>query len=240
MNFDEYFPFIKNAFLDNGLSDLSINKAEMFYRFSNVLIETNKITNLTAITDEKEIILKHFLDCASISQYIPLNSSLIDIGRGAGFPSIPLAILRDDLKITAIDSTGKKVRFVSDAARILSLSNLEAICTRAEEFISEHRESFDCCTSRAVARLNILSELCIPFLKIDGRFIAMKSNKGEEEYIEAASGIRRLGGNLCSRHEIEMHLDDLSISREIIVISKSRNTPTEYPRKYAQILKKPL
>ena len=160
-----------NAFKQNDLDALiDDGKAALLCEFADILIETNKTTNLTAITSPNEVILKHFVDCASISLHIPSNSSVIDVGCGAGFPSIPLAIVRPDLKITSLDSTGKKVDFVTAAAKTLSLSNITPICGRAEELPSL-REKFDVCTSRAVARLNVLSELCIPFVRKGGIFL---------------------------------------------------------------------
>ena len=241
MDKQQYISTLLTAFNENNLNDLlSSESAEKLYLFSNLLVETNKITNLTAITDEKGIVLKHFIDCASISRYIPSDATLIDVGCGAGFPSLPLAIIRPDLSITSLDSTGKKIDFVSRVASELKLDNLTAICARAEEFAADHRESFDVCTSRAVARLNILAELCLPLVKVGGAFIAMKSNKGAEEYAEAANGIKKLGATLDYSKEELFSLESDTMTRETYVFKKILHTPKEFPRKYAQMLKKPL
>ena len=241
MDKTQYISMLLSAFESNGISDLiTAESAEKLYLFSNLLVETNKITNLTAITDEKGIILKHFVDCASISRYIPANSRLIDVGCGAGFPSLPLAIIRPDITVVSLDSTGKKIDFVNRAAANLELDNITAVCARAEEFVTKNREMFDACTSRAVARLNILSELCLPLVKVGGLFIAMKSNKGAEEYAEAQNGIKKLGATLKFSKEENFSLESDSITRETYVFEKEKPTPKEFPRKYAQILKKPL
>lgn len=231
---------LKQAFEQNALSSLLTDeKAEKLVKFADLLVETNKTTNLTAITDYNEIYLKHFVDCASVAPHIPKGASIIDVGCGAGFPSIPLAILREDIRLTALDSTGKKVEFVKNAARHLDLSNISAVCGRAEE-LTELRELFDVCVSRAVARLNVLSELCIPFIKKDGIFIAMKSSKGNEEHTEAQSGINKLGCTLLSSHKDKFNYLESEIERELYIYKKIQSTPAQYPRKYAQILKKPL
>lgn len=241
MDKQQYISTLLTAFKENGLGDLLTSEsAEKLYNFSNLLVETNKITNLTAITDEKGIILKHFIDCASIARYIPNNARIIDVGCGAGFPSLPLAIIRPDVSVTSLDSTGKKIDFVNKTATELGLDNLVAVCARAEEFATSNRESFDICTSRAVARLNVLSELCLPLVKIDGSFVAMKSNKGAEEYAEASNGIKKLGAELIFSEEASFTLDEESITRETYIFKKVSKTPKEFPRKYAQILKKPL
>lgn len=241
MNRTEFISLLHKAFEENNLSNLiSSETDEKLYLFADLLVETNKITNLTAITDDKGIILKHFVDCASISEYIDQRSKLIDVGCGAGFPSIPLAIIRPDLSITALDSTGKKIDFVKSVALKLSLTNLTAVCARAEDFASNNRESFDISTSRAVARLNILAEISLPLVKTGGKFVAMKSNKGAEELAEASGGIKKLGAELNLSTEKIFSFDGESINREFYVFSKTRPTPKEFPRKYAQILKRPL
>ena len=241
MTKSEFTAFLIKNFTDNNLGDyITQEKANKLYELSNLLIETNKEYNLTAITDEKSIILKHFADSATITKYIPQNSTVIDIGCGAGFPSLPLAILRRDLSITSIDSTGKKINFVNSAANELILDNIEGICTRAEDFVKNKRESFDVCTSRAVASLEILDELCLPFVKTDGAFIAMKSSKGSEEYAKASNGITKLGGKLENVEKISLLSEDISIERELYIIRKISKTPIQYPRNYSQITKKPL
>ncbi len=241
MNQTEFNSILIKAFSDNGLGDLlSDEKADQLYRFSNILVETNKSFNLTAITDEKDIILKHFADCATVLPHIPSGASIIDVGCGAGFPSLPIAIMRGDVKVTALDSTAKKIHFINSTARELSLDNIQAITARAEHFAKDHKESFDVSISRAVARMNILDELCLPLTRIGGKFIAMKSSRGEEEFSEARKGITILGGRLDEVHRLSLTLEESSIEREIYIISKITKTPPQYPRNYSQIAKKPL
>ena len=236
-----FISLLHKAFEENNLSTLLTDEiAENLYNFADLLVETNKITNLTAITDDKGIILKHFIDCAALSEHMDTNARLIDVGCGAGFPSIPLAIIRPDLSITALDSTGKKIDFVKSVATKLGLSNLNAVCARAEDFAADNRELFDVSTSRAVARLNVLSEISLPLVKVGGRFVAMKSNKGAEEFAEAAAGIKKLGATLETFVDKAFSFDGESINREFYIFTKTHPTPKEFPRKYSQILKKPL
>lgn len=237
----EYKASLTRAFQDNGLGELlDNNKIERLRFLSNLLTDTSKQYNLTAITNENDIILKHFVDCASIVRYLPVGSCVIDVGCGAGFPSLPVAILRDDIVVTALDSTQKKISFVSMAAGELKLENVKAVCDRAESFAKNGREHFDICTSRAVARLNALAELCLPLVKIGGTFVAMKSSRGQEELAEAMGGIKKLGGSLKESCKQTFSHDGESIERELLVFYKKNHTPNAYPRAYAQILKKPL
>ncbi len=241
MEYIKYKEFLYKAFTENNCSEyLNEVNAEKLYRFSNILVETNKSFNLTAITDEKEIILKHFVDCASILKYISRNTSLIDVGCGAGFPSLPIAILRDDVNVTSLDSTTKKIDFINKTAKELSLDNITAISSRAEDFAKINRERFDIVTSRAVARLNILDELCIPLIKVGGIFIAMKSSRGEIELEEARIGIKKLGAEIESVHKEALTFEGSSIERETYLFRKTSTTPAQYPRNYSQISKKPL
>ena len=241
MELEQYIEYIKEAFSENGYGDLiDDNKAETFYKLSSLLIETNKVTNLTAITNEEDVIFKHFLDSATVCRHIPDGARIIDVGCGAGFPSLPIAIIRNDVEITSLDSTGKKINFVNSAADHLGLHNVTGICARAEDFVSKARESYDICTGRAVSRLNVLSEICIPFVKIGGSFVAMKSSKGEDEYTEAKNGIEKLGCKYSSSESIELITNGEPLHREIYVFKKEASTPKIYPRNYSQITKKPL
>lgn len=241
MNKSDYIEELKQAFEENGLSNLLTEQsAEKLYSFSCNLIEANKQFNLTAITDEREIIIKHFIDCASISPLIHQGATVIDVGCGAGFPSIPLAILRNDLKITALDSTQKRINFVNEQADVLELNNLKGVCERAEEYATMARETYDVCTSRAVARLNVLSELCIPYIRANGSFIAMKSVKGEEELAEATRGITKLGCTLTAKQHDVFEYKGISAQRVLLAFKKVQNTPKEHPRKFSQISKRPL
>jgi len=236
-----FIELLYKTFEENGMKDLLNNEsADLLYRFADLLVETNKHTNLTAITDEKGIILKHFADSSTISSHIPQGASVLDVGCGAGFPSVPLAIIRKDLAITSLDSTGKKIDFVLSAKEKLGIDNLNAVCARAEEYATLNRERFDVCTSRAVARLNILSELCIPFIKVGGLFVAMKSDKGAEEAKEAEGGVTKLGAATHGVFEYRLTCAEMAVDREIRLYKKFASTTKQYPRKYSQILKKPL
>ncbi len=242
MKRQEFIDLLNKTFRDNGLSDfLNEEKTDKMYRLYAFLIETNKITNLTAITEPADVILKHFADSATVVKHIPEHAAVLDVGCGAGFPSLPIAILRPDVTAVGLDSTGKKVNFVNEAAAKLSLSNLSAVCARAEDYIATHREFFDICTSRAVARLNVLAELCLPFVRVGGLFLPMKAaNKGNEEFTEAETGIQKLGGMAITLDRVRLTCENAFIEREIYCIKKTSKSPDRYPRKYAQILKKPL
>ena len=185
-----------------------------------------------------------------ISEYIAENSTLIDVGCGAGFPSLPLAILRPDLKITALDSTEKRIRYVDETAKMLGLENVEAVAARAEEFATkpERREKFDYATARAVASLPVLCELTIPFIKVGGKLVAMKAKGANEEFENSRSAIRQLAGasSLASAKVIERTLEGVvngecvDENRTVIVMDKLSATPKNFPRKFAQIKKSPL
>ena len=162
---------------------------------------------------------------------IPLNAKVVDVGCGGGFPSLPIAILREDISVKSLDSTGKKIDFVKYAIDELGLSKSSAVCTRAEDFAIEGKESFDCCVSRAVARLNVLSELCLALVKVGGIFVAMKADKGQEELGEAKNGIAKLGGEIRNVVKSKLGYNGDEISRELIVIEKVKQTPQQYPIK---------
>ena len=241
MERNEFIKTMIDSFEKNGYGDIiNENSASKLFDLYEYLIEVNKVTNLTAITDAKEVILKHFLDCATICRYLPENARMLDVGCGAGFPSLPVAILREDIEVVSLDSTNKKIEFVRSAAEKVGITNLTAVCGRAEEYIEGNRESFDVCTSRAVARLNVLIEICAPYVKVGGIFVAMKSNKWHEELEEVVKSSKMLGFNKYTANEIKLSDFDSDIERAIIVFDKITETNIKYPRKYAQILKKPL
>ncbi len=241
MEKNKFITDLKNAFDSNGYGELLDEKrAERLFRLADLLTETNKSFNLTAITEPNEIILKHFVDCATAVKYIPYGAKIIDVGCGAGFPSLPIAVLRDDVIVTALDSTEKKTVFISNAAKYIEIENIKSVAGRAEDVVKSHREEYDVAISRAVARLNILGELCIPFVKLGGRFIAMKSSKADEEHSEAIAGINKLGCVYESGETTVLSFDGQSIERENLVYKKSAHTPNEYPRNYGRIIKKPL
>ena len=231
------------AFKANALSvDLTDEKAEKLYELTKIMLEVNKSMNLTAITDEDAIIVKHYADSLTVSKYIPENATVIDVGCGAGFPCLPLAIFREDLRITALDSTAKRIRYIDDTAKKLGITNIVPIAARAEELgkQSGYRESFDVATARAVAALPVLSELCLPFVKIGGSFISMKASQGEQEAIDARNAVRICGGSIKSVDKLVLLSPDSSDERTIISVSKLSSIPSKYPRHYSQITKKPL
>ena len=228
-----------------NIQEININDQhiEKMYILTQRMLEVNKVMNLTAIKDEDSVILKHYVDSLLISEYIPQNSSIIDIGCGAGFPTLPLAIFRPDLSITALDSTAKRINYVSDTAKMLGLNNVNAIADRAEILAHnpDFREKFDIATARAVASLPILSELSLPYVKIGGKFIAMKSQKASDELTMAQNAITKTGGAVIGNYNKD--LTDLQKNvevRNITVISKIKTTPKDLPRHYSKISKKPL
>ena len=220
--------------------ELNENKIEMFYNYMNLLIEWNKKMNLTAIIEPKEIILKHFMDSITIKKYLKENDEVLDIGTGAGFPGIPLKIVKEDSKITLLDSLNKRITFLQEVINKLNLKDIRGIHGRAEEFVKQksEREKYDIVTSRAVARLNVLLEYMLPFTKIGGSCICMKANNIEEELKEAEKAINILGGKIEKVDKIILPESD--IERNIIIIKKIKETPNKYPRKAGMPTKEPI
>ncbi len=211
-------------------------QAAQFSTYADMLVEKNKVMNLTAVTDSEGIIIKHFADsCLPLKMAeIPVNARLIDVGTGAGFPSIPMKIVRPDLKITLLDSLNKRVNFLKDVSSALDLG-AECIHSRAEDGarISQKsknvlRETFDVATARAVARLSVLSEYCLPYVKPGGRFLALKGSDCADEIEAAKPIIKELGGEISQITEYTLPNGD---GRTLIVIEKTGNTPAEYPRR---------
>ena len=234
---------LTKVFRENGMSGLlSKESAEKFLLLTERMLEENEKYNLTAITDPKKVILHHYADCATLSAKLPKGAKVIDVGCGAGFPTLPLAILRPDLKITAMDSTAKRVNYVAETAALLSLEGVKAICMRAEDGgrDMELREKFDFATARAVAEMRILSELCLPFVKPGGKFIAMKGKNAEFELSAAKRAISILGGRNTVCEVISLKGEDETLTHPLIIVDKKEKTPGAYPRAYAQISKKPL
>lgn len=231
------------AFEENGITEYLDERTEaLFERLCRILQEKNEGMNVTAITDDDGVSRKHFCDCVFLATLLPEEGRLADIGCGGGFPCLPVAITRPKLSITAIDSTAKKVNYVADCARMLGLGNLTGAAMRAEEGaqIPEYREKYDIVTARAVASLAVLCELCIPYLRVGGRFFAMKGRGAAEELAEANRGIAVLGGKVVKIHEFSLHADGEAQTRYIIEIEKVTPTPSAYPRQYSRIKKKPL
>lgn len=234
MNIEQFIQALKDKGIE--LSEKQLHQFELYYQ---TLVEWNEKMNLTAITKKEDVYLKHFYDSLTISfDHEFHNQTLCDIGAGAGFPSIPLKIVYPDLKVTIVDSLTKRITFLKHLTQVLELDHVEALSTRAEDYAKDHRESFDIVTARAVARLNILDELCLPLVKEKGYFITLKGLKAKEEYDEAKNGIEKLGGKLVK--EINFTLTDENDHRCNMYIHKIKKTPIQYPRPFGKIKKKPL
>lgn len=218
---------------------LSPIQLKQFRQYYEILIEWNQKMNLTAITEKEDVYLKHFYDSLTIAFDFPFSTqNIIDVGAGAGFPSIPLKIVYPALKITIVDSLNKRITFLNHLFEQLKLKDCQAIATRAEDYAQSHRESADIVMARAVARLNILDELCLPLVKMDGYFLSLKGKKAKEELTEAQKGIQILGGKVMSH--IDFTLADHDDQRSNIIIKKVKATPKKYPRQFAKIKKQPL
>lgn len=217
---------------------LSDEKIEMFDKYASLLVEWNARFNLTAIKDPDGIVVKHFVDSLAVLSENKLEGSLIDVGTGAGFPGLPLLIASDNLDVTFLDSTGKKIKFIETVLDELGLF-ADTFNARAEEAAKDDylRENFDYATARAVSNLRDLSEYCLPFVKVGGKFISMKSAKTDEEIRDAKEAIKVLGGEIERINSFE--LADCG-ERTLVYIKKVRPTPTKYPRNYSQIVKNPI
>ena len=226
----------KSKKININISDENIEK---LYKYMNILLEWNNKMNLTAITDEKDIIVKHFLDSLTILEYIKENSTIIDIGTGAGFPGIPIAI-NSNAKITLVDSLNKRVNFLNEVKNQLNLENINNIHGRAEEIgkQKEHREMYDIAVSRAVAPMNILLEYLLPLVKVGGICICMKGPNVNEELEFSKKALKELGGKI--KNNINIKFEDESIKRNLVFIEKIKKTPNQYPRKPGTPKKEPL
>ncbi|MEE0106491.1 MAG: 16S rRNA (guanine(527)-N(7))-methyltransferase RsmG [Lachnospiraceae bacterium] len=230
----------------NGLQQLHIalseKQMEQFLQYYELLVEKNKVMNLTAITEFDEVVEKHFLDSVSLTKQMDLHQPLkvLDLGTGAGFPGIPLKIVFPELEITLMDSLNKRVLFLQDVISSLQLENIEAVHGRAEEAArnKKYRESFDLCVSRAVANISTLSEYCLPFVKIGGSFISYKSSTIEDELEDGKKGIAILGGKVKDVYKFT--LPDSELQRSFVIIEKEKKTPKAYPRKAGTPSKEPL
>lgn len=229
--------------LQNGFSamKLSVSDAQIaqLEDFTARMLETNKVMNLTRITDPKEIAEKHLLDCASLLQTADFSrKSVIDVGCGAGFPGMPLHILCPSCRLTLLDSLGKRIRFLQGCIDGMQLSDIEAVHARAEEFAAKHREQYDFAVSRAVAQLNVLAELSLPLVKQGGAFIAMKSKESDDELEQAKKAIRLLGGEI--EKVVDYTIPHTDITHRLVVIRKKQHTPKQYPRPFRKISASPL
>lgn len=233
-----------NYIFENGLKELNISLSKeqlgQFYKYMNILLEWNKVMNLTAIIKPEEIILKHFIDSLTILKYIEKKDKIIDVGTGAGFPGIPIKIAFPETTILLLDSLNKRIKFLNEVIGNLNLYNIETIHGRAEDYgrDKKHREMYDIAIARAVAPLNILVEYLMPFIKKGGKCLCMKSSNIDEEINLSREAINILGGKFISADELILPNSD--IKREIIKIKKIKNTNIIYPRKSGIPAKQPL
>ena len=235
----EFLRHVKQKAQEIGYN-LQEEQLEQFFTYKELLIEKKKKMNLTAIEQEEDIITKHFIDSLSIASYIPDTTKIIDIGTGAGFPGIPLKILKKDLSITLLDSLNKRITFLEEVIRNLSLENIQAVHARAEELAhkEEYREQYDIAVSRAVAPMHTLLEYMLPYVKIGGKCICMKGPNLQEESKDLQNCLETLGGKIEKIEEIV--LPETEIKRNIMLIKKENKTPKKYPRNPGMPSKKPL
>lgn len=231
-----------NALKDQGI-ELSATQIGQFNTYYKMLVEWNEKINLTAVTEQEEVYLKHFYDSITPLFYADIEegASLCDVGAGAGFPSIPIKIIRPDLKITIVDSLNKRINFLNELTAVLGLDKIHLVHDRAETFgnhKADARHMFDVVTARAVAQLNVLSELCLPLVRTGGQFIVMKGKKAQEELDESKFALDLLGGELTKIHQLSLPKEDSD--RYIMIIDKKRKTPKKYPRKPGTPNKSPL
>ncbi len=219
--------------------ELTDQMIEQFMKYKFLLKEWNEKINLTAITDDREIIIKHFIDSLTIAKYIPENAYLIDVGTGAGFPGIPVKIFRKDVKVVLLDSLNKRLNFLNEVIKELGLEEIETVHGRAEDIGNnpKYREKFDIATARAVANISTLSELCTPFVKVGGTFICMKAN-ADEEIQNAQKALEIL--KMEEEQKEQFKIEEIDSERTIIIYRKKNNTPKQYPRKAGTPAKQPL
>lgn len=222
--------------------ELSKDQYEKFIKYMRLLQEWNEKINLTAIVEDEEIIKKHFIDCikAFKREEFKTAKTLIDVGTGAGFPGLPIAIMRSDLNITLLDSLNKRINFLNTVISELGLSNVNTIHSRAEDGARDKnlREKFDIATSRAVANMSVLSEFCLPYVRIGGNFIALKGPAVDQEINESKNAFKILGGELIDICEVT--IEDTELKHNLVVVKKVKECAKTYPRKAGSIVKKPL
>ncbi len=231
-----YTFFMKEIFSKYGI-DLTQKQQDLFEKYYSLLIEYNERFNITAITEKNEVIVKHFVDsvlgCGKVC-----GQTLIDVGSGGGFPALPIKIMKDQISLTMLEATGKKCEFLRVVVKELGLERVEVINDRAENLAkdSKYREKFDCCTARAVARLNTLSEYCMPFVKVGGSFVAFKGGVAQEEVDEATNAVTVLGGKIVDNFSYELE----GAKRALVTVKKIKSTPPKYPRGNGKERKNPL
>jgi len=229
------------AILREGLArlDLPTDAVPDLLRFAGMLSEKNKVMNLTAITDPAEVARLHFLDSAALLTLAEFRGkSVVDVGTGAGFPGLPLRLIEPSIRLTLLDAQRKRVDFLRESCTDLGLEDVECVHARAEEFSGEHRARFDLAVSRAVAALPMLLELCLPLVKVGGKFLAMKSTDSGEELIAAGRAVQMLGGRL--ERPLDYDIPGTNRCHRLVIITKILETPKKYPRTFAKIKKNPL
>lgn len=239
MEEEEFYKKMKESLKELNI-ELSEKQLKQFYDYMNILIEWNKIMNLTNITEPSEVVQKHFVDSLTALKTIKEDDCIIDVGTGAGFPGIPIKIAFPETRVTLLDSLNKRIKFLEEVINKLELKNIETIHGRAEELAhnKEHREKYDKAIARAVAPLNVLSEYLLPFVKKGGYAICMKGIKGKEEAENGENAIKILGGEIINIREF--NLPNTDMERTIIEIKKIKNTEKKYPRKAGTPTKMPL
>lgn len=237
----QYYDILDSACNDVGIG-FNENKYNAFMEYKSMIQEWNKKVNLTAITEDEDIIKKHFIDCIKIYKFNKFKelNKIIDVGTGAGFPGIPIKILEEEKEVVLLDSLNKRVKFLDEVSKELKLKSIRSLHGRAEDYAQkeEFREQFDGVVSRAVANLSVLSEFCLPYIKVGGYFVAMKGPNVSGEIEESRRAIEILGGKLQEIIQVEVEESDLK--HNLVIIEKIRNTPKKYPRKAGMVTKKPL
>ena len=237
----KFYQLMCTAAEDVGL-ELTEDKYNKFIKYMRLLQEWNEKINLTAIVEDEEIVKKHFIDCMKAFKRDEFKNAktLIDVGTGAGFPGLPIAIMREELNVTLLDSLNKRINFLNTVVSELGLKNVTTIHSRAEDGArkKELREAFDIATSRAVANMSVLSEFCLPYVKVGGNFIALKGPAVDEEINDSRNAIGTLGGKLIDICEVTIEESDLK--HNLVVVNKVKECPKTYPRKAGSITKKPI
>lgn len=237
----QYFDIIKTECENIGL-EINEEKYNKFIQYKDLMKEWNEKVNLTAITDDKEIVIKHFVDSIKAFEFKNLNSAvkIIDVGTGAGLPGIPIKIMNDNAKVVLLDSLQKRINFLNEVITTLELKDIKTVHGRAEDFGTDlnYREKFDVAISRAVANMAVLSEFCLPFVKKNGYFVALKGPAVQEELDEAKKAISILGGKIEKIIKVDFENSDLD--HNLVIIKKIKNTPKQYPRRAGTVTKKPI